>query len=483
MKYFLIIISVLLLLSCDSSTSPSDESFTLSGKVSLMDTEGNPVTSGLEDIIVMIYNTVDIDPDLLQVKADYPHIGAEINQEVFFDIRDAEPIKTVNCNSAGEYSFSIAKGDYNLCYYKEDYGYKLIHELEVSSDQSLAEAVLNEVISLAGSISNFTFESGKVYHITDDLVVPANSNISFETGAYVDVANNKKIFMMDSFNITEIGTDNYVKINSIYNIAGEKYIFRGIECVNINSLNISNVSVKNSSSAILLQSSVIDVTINNCVLSNNSNSISSNSNSTFVVTNCLIVNNSGIGITSNSNSEIKNSIFFSNDIGFKISMNATEIYNCYLLNNYMGIRTVGYQEQIIRNNDFDKNDYGITASGSSPNIEYNSFRNDSTDIEVNRMFISTGIYNFSNPIITNNNFFKEDRTIIDLIGKHVEGLPGDEFHGNGVSSNINATNNYWKSTVYTELCEYNTNTEANQGIIFLPKRNNELSNAGIVIGE
>ncbi len=484
MKYLILLLAaLLLLLSCDSSTSSSEESFTISGKVSLLDTEGNLVTSGLEDIIVMIYNTVDIHPDLLQVKADYPHIGAEISQEVFFDIRDAEPMKAINCNSLGEYTFSIPKGDYNLCYYKEDYGYKLIHDLVVTSDQALEEAVLNEVITLAGSISNFTFKSGKVYNITDDLIIPQNSNVVFETGAFVDVADNKKIFLMDDLNTTEIGSDKFVNFNSIYEYLGNKNLFRGIEFVSITSLTINNISVCNSSSAIMLQNSVMDITINNSVLRNNSNAISSNNNNSFKIDKSLIINNSGIGITTNSNSEISNIIFYNNDIGFKISMNEAEVNNCCFLDNYMGVRTVGYEEQTIRNNEFKLNEYGITTSGSSPNIEFNNFYNDNTNIETNKMFLSTGNYCFSDPLINNNNFYKDSRLIIDLIGQHVEGLPGDEWHSNGVANNINATYNYWDSIDYMSLCEYNTDLDANEGIIFSPKRNNALTNAGILIGD
>ena len=483
MRYFLTILAaLLLLLSCDSSTS-SEDSFTLSGTVSLLDTEGNIVPEGLDEILVMIYNTVEIDPDLLRVKADFPFIGTEINQEVFFDIRDGEPIKTINCNSGGGYSFSVPKDNYNLCYYSEGYGYRLIHELDVSEDNTLPEVALQEVTTLSGSISNFTFESGKVYHITDDLIIPQNSNVVFEKNAFVDVANNKKIFLMDDLNLTEAENGEFVKFNSIYDYLGDKNMFRGIECVNITSLTINNISVSNSSSAIMLQNSVIGVTINNCVLKNNSNAISSNSNNTFKIGNTLICNNSGIGITSNSDSEIYKSIFYNNEIGFKISMNEAEVYNCYFLDNFMGVRTVGFDEQIIKNNEFKLNEYGITTSGSSPNIEYNNFYNDKTNIETNKMFMSTGSYTFSDPIINNNNFYKNDQTIIDLIGKHLEGLPGDEWHSCGVTNNINCTYNYWESSNFIDLCDFNADIEANQGIIFSPKRNNALPNAGILIGD
>lgn len=414
MKYFLIIISVLLLLSCDSSTSPSDESFTLSGKVSLFDAEGNPVTSGLEDIIIMIYNTVDIDQDLLQVKADYPHIGAEINQEVFFDIRDAEPIKTVNSNSTGEYSFSIAKGDYNLCYYKEDYGYKLIHELEVSSDQSLAEVVLNEVISLSGFISDFTFESGRVYHITDDLIIPANSNVYFETGTYINVANNKKIYVMDDFNIIKNQINDYIEVNSIFNNQTSRSIFRGFECVNGNSYHFESFLIKNTTTALSFNSVNASVNINKSTIIKSNIGISTVLVDTITIVNSNVLNTTSIGIDLNSSNLCNSNIVFGNYEGIRSVDTISLITNSYFMENHMGVRLGFYESIEIMNNEFSSNDIGISMSGASPIISYNNFKDDDININTCKRYVQ-GYDEFSNPSIKFNNF-SSGECYIDLIG-------------------------------------------------------------------
>ena len=442
MKYFLLsLAALLLLLSCDSSTSPSEDSFTISGKVSLLDSEGNPVTEGLEDIIVMIYNTIEIDPDLLQVKADYPHIGAEINQEVFFDIRDEEPIKTVSCDSEGNYSFSIPKGNYNLCFYGENYGYKLIHELEVTSDQALSEAVLYEVISLSGSISDFTFESDKVYYITDDLIIPANSNVLFETGTNVDVADNKKIFFIGDFNIIENQYDTYIKFNSFYNTTRSKNIFRGIEFINISNLTVEKCIIKNAVTGIGLSSILSSVDINNCILFNNSIGVSTQQVSSITVSNCNIYNNYNLGIDLTCKNYCYNNIVFNNNEGMRITEADSENFNNYYLSNFMGLRVAYFNIINVYNNEFNFNDYGVSMSGANPNIYRNNFKDDNVNIEICRRYVQD-YYDFSLPVITFNNF-TGNGYLLDLKGIH--SISSAWFEYWGVDDDLICNDNFWNN--------------------------------------
>jgi hypothetical protein len=404
-----------------------------------MDTEGNPVTSGLEDIIVMIYNTVEIDPDLLQVKADYPHIGAEINQEVFFDIRDEEPIKTVSCDSEGQYSLSIPKGEYNICFYKEDYGYKLIHDLEVTSDQALLEVVLFEVISLSGSISDFTFENGKVYHITDDLIIPANSNVYFEAGTYVDVVNNKKIFMMDDFNIIENQDNGYIEVNSIYNNQTPRGIFRGFECVNASSYNLDRFLIKNTTTALSINSVSAYVKVNNSTVFNSNIGISTVQADTIEVFNCNIINNTGIGIDlSVSNNCFKN-IIFNNNEGIRNVEAECDISDSYFQKNQIGVRVGFYNHMKIHHNEFSLNNIGVSMSGANPNIENNNFLDDNINIEFNSRYVQQ-LFEKSNPYIINNNI-QSSTWQIDLRGEN------DLFYPNisqwGVSRDYVCGRNFW----------------------------------------
>jgi len=438
MKYFLpLLIILLLLLSCSDSTS-SSKSFTLSGQVTLLDNEGNIVSAGLNEVLVMIYNTVEIDPDLLKVKSDYPFIGAEITQEVFFDIRDAEPIKSVICNSSGEYTFNIKKGDYNIAYYKENYGYCITHELEASKDLSMEDIVLNEVITLAGSINDFTFENGRVYHITDDLIIPANSNVTFETGANVDVANNKKIFLMDDFHLIEIGNEEYVKFNSIYTQLGNKNIFRGIECVNYPSYNVFKVLIKNATTAISFNSVSAKISVKNSSIINSTTGIAATHADSLYLSNCNIIKNSSIGVDLIVNNTCINNVIFNNYEGIRIMEANSDISNNYILNNHIGIRLAFYNPMTIHYNNFNKNEFGISMSGADPLIEFNDFLDDKTNIEICRRYVQD-YYEFSEPLIKDNNILSTNWQV-SIIGVN------DIFFSIlnwGINKNYKCAMNYW----------------------------------------
>lgn len=438
MKNFLLfMLALVFLLSCSDSTSP--KSLTLSGQVSILDSDGNPASESLEEITVMIYNTIKIDPDLLKVKSDYPFIGAEITQEVFFDIRDAEPIRTVNCNSQGEYTFTVNKGDYNIVFYKEGYGYNIKHEVEVNNDLTLGEVVLNQVVSLSGSLSNFTFESWKVYHITDDLIIPANSNVVFETGANIDVANNKKIFLMSDLNVTEIAKEDYVKFNSIYNNLGNKNVFRGIECVNYTSYNIKNLMIKNATTALSFNSINAEINISDCSILNNSIGISTLQADSLHLSNCNILNNSNIGVDLSINNTCFNNIVFNNNEGIRNVEADCDISNSYFLDNHMGIRVGFYNPMRIHHNEFNKNTFGISMSGADPLIEHNNFLEDEVNIEICRRYVQQ-YYEYSNPIIKNNNIISNNYQI-SIFGNN------DLFYPNwniwGVNKDYECGLNYW----------------------------------------
>ncbi len=479
-KQFIIVfvITLIILLSCDSDSTSSSEKYTLSGNAKLLDLDGNEVFEGLSNVSVMVYDLIEIDSDLLQVKEDYPFIGSDVNQEVFFDIRDENPIQEASCTDNGSFSLSLEKGVYNIVVYSEDYGYKILFEYNLDSDSSINDITLYEIQELSGAISNFTFQTDHVYHITDDLVIQENSNVVFQAGTHIDVADNTKIYINDTFNLTSNG-DKKANFNSIYHKNQDKVVFSGIEVVKEGTISFLNVIIKNSSSAMLFQPSAGDVIIESCVFINNNNSITSNNNDSFHVINSQIFSSNGIGVFSSSNSIIKKSILFDNNIGYKISMANTEVVNNYFLDNFMGVRTIGFEDQGVFNNEFDMNDLGISVSGSSPVIENNVYKNDKTNIELNPMFLSTGSSVYSNPSIKNNNFNKLDRKIIDTVGSNIEGHSGISS-SMGISSNLDVTNNYWASSEFRDLSEYDTDLNSGHSLLFDPVSNYQISDAGII---
>ena len=82
-----------LLLSCSSPTETPKGS--LSGTVNL---EG---LSDHSNITVAIYDLAVLDPEIVSINQQYPHIGVIINQHTEFDHRLQEPVKYTETDAEG----------------------------------------------------------------------------------------------------------------------------------------------------------------------------------------------------------------------------------------------------------------------------------------------------------------------------------------------------------------------------------------------
>ncbi len=397
----ILVILTLLLLSCDSDSTSSSEKYTLSGNVKLLDLDGNEVLEGLSNVSIMIYDLVEIDSGLLQVKADYPFIGSDVNQEVFFDIRDKSPIKEINCDDNGNFTSKIAKGTYNIVVYSEDYGYKMFYDYNLDSDSSINDINLYEIQELSGAVSNFTFQADHVYHITDDLVIQENSNVVLQAGAYIDVADNSKIYVNDDFNITENNGKN-VNFNSIYYKNQEKNLFSGIEIMSGENINIYSLIVKNASNALLFSNQLAITQVTNSSFINNNRGIITQNIISVNISECNIFNNTSIGCEIDSQNSLNNNIVYNNNEGVRVVEAISDLSNSYYLDNWMGIRCAFYEEVNIHNNEFDKNEFGISMSGSNPAINFNNFKDDFINIELCARYTQAS-YDYCLPNIENNN--------------------------------------------------------------------------------
>ena len=111
-------------LSCSSPTeTPKGD---LTGIVNL---EGMEDHSG---IIVAVYDLATLDPDIVSINQEYPHIGVIINQHTEFDHRLQEPVKYTETDAEGYFEIKkIPTGTYNVVALKDNFGFKYIYEFEI----------------------------------------------------------------------------------------------------------------------------------------------------------------------------------------------------------------------------------------------------------------------------------------------------------------------------------------------------------------
>ena len=121
---YLVSCTLFLLTSCSSPTSTPKGN--LSGTVHL---EGETEHS---NITVAIYDLAELDPDIVSINQEYPHIGVIISQHTEFDHRLQTPVKYTETDAAGNFEIKkIPTGTYNIVALKDSFGFKYIYEFEV----------------------------------------------------------------------------------------------------------------------------------------------------------------------------------------------------------------------------------------------------------------------------------------------------------------------------------------------------------------
>ena len=123
-KIFFLLSFSFFLVSCSSPTETPKGS--LSGTVNL---EGETDHS---NIIVALYDLTTLDPDIVSINQEYPHIGVIINQHTEFDHRLQEPVKYTETDAEGYFEIKkIPTGTYNIVALKDNFGFKYIYEFEI----------------------------------------------------------------------------------------------------------------------------------------------------------------------------------------------------------------------------------------------------------------------------------------------------------------------------------------------------------------
>ena len=126
----------LVLTFCTSSTEIQTGSLT--GNINL---EGQTVHSG---IVIGIYELVELDPDIVEVNTQWPHIGVIINQHTEFDHRFGTLVKTGETDASGYFEITdIPTGVYNVVAIKDGFGFRYIYNVNINNGTTYLENIVN----------------------------------------------------------------------------------------------------------------------------------------------------------------------------------------------------------------------------------------------------------------------------------------------------------------------------------------------------
>ncbi len=144
------ILLILTISNCSDTTEVSKGS--LSGTVNLEDETDH---SG---ITVALYDLATLDPDIVSINQEYPHIGVIINQHTEFDHRLQEPVKYTETDAEGYFKIKkIPTGKYNVVAIKDSFGFKYIYEFEIEEgENTLTELTPRSPLfnSIEGKVKN-----------------------------------------------------------------------------------------------------------------------------------------------------------------------------------------------------------------------------------------------------------------------------------------------------------------------------------------
>lgn len=417
MKYFLLILSVFLLLSCDSSTSP--EKNMISGYVSLENSE---------------------DFSGVSVKLYKKNNDSIIN---LFDHRFTDFAYGAVTDTEGYYKISYSGNiqDYFIVFEKDGYGYKY----QMGSNDNLGVGLYQEVIVPEIITGEYVFESDKHYIFNQNTNFLENSSIIIYRGSVLRVARNKRINIYGSIDEIVTNSNLWTKITSAGLETGDGICFTNVNTITLtniinsnlanginfeycSNISLTDVIIHNNTNRGLLFSHCTDININN-FKSQNINNIAPNSyvyssEGAIQIMNCEKIYLSDVEIEMSQ-------------VGVKINNSQTgiiqelNIHDCYY-----GIEL--YESQIdVTNSYFNLNskmDMRICGTGS-PIISYNCFNSD-----LGLMVGLDGNYNYYNatPIINNNDLYCQNITL-KLYGFN--------------NIDINAINNYYNTTDINEINE------------------------------
>jgi parallel beta-helix repeat protein len=463
-----------LLLSCSSPTETPKGS--LSGTVNL---EG---LSDHSDIIVALYDLAVLDPDIVSINQQYPHIGVIINQHTEFDHRLQEPVKYTETDTEGHFEIKkIPTGTYNIIALKDSFGFKYIYEIniqdgenELSNSQFLmlnsqlnrrlseefsqrhstkslyrteADITLYPETHISGNVSgSVTVETNHHLVIDDDTVfMPNTSSLTIQPGAVIRIEPKKDFTILGT--LTAQGEENnmftitsnygYYDLNTVLYPQSPDEMINSIvlNCQNVEDeiiewgkIQFLNLGISNYYPNLLIKNSIIEYSFNGFV----------NNQENFKISNSIIRKFSDVAILDYVDCEIHDNILIDNEQTIYLSDSNGFIFNNYFYNNYISVRPFyGYSE--ISNNCFEAGQYEISACASDPLIILNDFKTSYTSIETNRCYVGPQ-YDWCNPSIHLNNFYNPN-IVISIYGYNT--VPDGWFSGVGIQNDIDASNNFW----------------------------------------
>lgn len=487
LNFAVLVLPVLLLMLGCSSCCTKPKTATIFGQVELVNDTGNGVHDPVDfaGVTIALYELAELDSTLTRLNSEYPGIGVGISQSTDFDHRCQSPLAIVSSTGDGSFSLNeISSGTYNVALFKEGWGIRYIHNVQVSEnmDTSIGDIDLYpEVIFTSASTEPVTLKSDHTYVIYGDMVFigpvefQARSRLYAEPGSiikfYGELTCSDSTEMDDIWKIlssdalysttqTELGLDSYISSVQFYG----------------DIVNINNGAFYHIGNSVLLAAS--DCTISNAMVRFGGSGFSiSDSNSQ--ISNILVSSN------------VKDNVYWGTKIQSSTPVDI-EVTRSIFKNLEEGVHLNGFGTFSVNNSYFHGNDKGIQARHFNGSVTHNAFElnevdvyqyilyDPPTEIAYNNFYLTKvrTVYPLRVATINNNNFY---HTLGIFITIRITTLPNNSC----VTADLDARNNYWGVANLSDyLVDANDNTGDPESdcpfyILYQPRINVPIQAAGI----
>ena len=242
---------------------------------------------------------------------------------------------------------------------------------------------------------------------------------------------------------------------------------------------MSNIVFSYLNNAVFTDALSTNLEINNCLIQNCDIGLYLNSNNSKL-SNLTIKNINDTGIECIKEFELASSVICKSAKGIILINIPASISSNYFYENTLAL--IAHKGDIfITNNYFQSNNIGVVVSASDCNIQKNEFYSNKLAIELNRVPIQSGVYEYSDPDISYNNYHGTN-TVISVYGEN--GLSGVGHTGVGISDDLLMANCYWNTTVdfYIQDRIIDVNDEPNyrRSVLYNPILESPYLDAGII---
>ena len=406
---FLLIIT----LSCCSNTGP--QTGTLTGTIHL---SGSADHSG---IIIGIYELAELDPDIVAINQEYPHIGVIINQHTEFDHRFASLVKTAQTDASGSFEITnIQTGKYNFVAIKDSFGFRYVYNVQINEgDNDISNVeflILNSKLNSKFKIQNSklvsksyfrndadiilypetiinqnineptTFESSHHYIIEDDIYV--NAPLTIQAGAIIRLNEGFKITITNTSELIANGDiDNMIwftkndgftsNLNEI--IIDTTYIWKEVRLEENSDANVQWCKFDNANTGLL--NYINGFEISDCIFRQSqcgfkAEDVDSTFCSNLLCEDIYNASEGGIYYSQVTDGLIEKNIVNDCENGIKIKEHSNpEIVKNFISNCNTGIDISYSSSPDVHNNEIDECEKSIYIYyGGHPNINRNAFQ-------------------------------------------------------------------------------------------------------------